>query len=425
MNMYKFGIITEIKEVAHMKYQKRGIAVLVMSSMFLGACNGATISNNNGSQQVAVDSSVAKDYKEEIKNISDASYDDARGKTDAITAYAEKYADEIGSPIEKQDRKLNDLLDTVADGSFTEGSSSNMATNMFESYFLQSSKTTDYKDGSTELALAETYHEAVRSAIRLAEAKKLDDAKTVKAEKAELKNLKKNVAAEAKKLGTVKGDKAYEKLAGKKEETTSQTATTEKAASSDASLEEKKAASKKAEEVVIKQQTPVEKPAPAESQPYHYVSGDVYVNTGKANAGLFLRSGPGTGYSKKLSNSLPNGTELYLLGRQGEWYEVYVGNTNYFGWVHGSYVSSYPPATSSSTSSSSSSSLPSYVNVNTGKSDAGLFLRSGPGTGYSKVISTSLENGTSLEVLDAQNGWYKVYVSSVRATGWVLQAYTN
>ena len=152
--------------------KKSGIATLLRASFVLTACSGIQAGSNNSQQSNVQDSTVPKDYKEELKKISDGAYSDARGKTDAISTYAENYATSIGSAVDNQDKKLNELLATILDKSYTDGSSTDMATHMFESYFLQSANTTDFKGGSDELALAETYHETVRSAIRLAEAKK-------------------------------------------------------------------------------------------------------------------------------------------------------------------------------------------------------------------------------------------------------------
>lgn len=397
--------------------KKGGIATLLLASFVLTACSGTQVGSNSSQQSNVQDSTVTKDYREELKKLSDASYKDARGKTDAITTYAENYANAIGSPVDNQDKKLNELLATVLDKSYTNGSSTNMATNMFEAYFLQASKTTDFKASSDELALAETYYETVRSAIRLADAKKLGDTKTAKSEKVELKTLKKALAAEAKKLGTVTGDKVYAQLTPKKpaasttqEKTTTAKTTTTK---SDTSLAAKKEASQSAEKVTLKQQTPVTNPSSAANQPYHYVTGYVYVSTGRSDKGLFLRSGPGQGYSKRLNDSLKNGTGLYLVGRQGDWYNVYIEGTNIDGWVHGSYVSSYYSAPAPDPTPVES--LPSYVSVHTNGDT--LRLRSGAGKGYSEIAA--LQNGDVLEVLDQSGNWYKVYAASVGKTGWV------
>lgn len=395
--------------------KKGGMATLVLASLVLTACGSTQFGLNNGQQSNLQNSTVPKDYKEALKKISDESYDNVRGKTEAIQTYAENYATSIGSPIDNQDKKLNELLATVLDKSYTNGSSTDMATNMFEAYFLQASQTTDFEQKADELALAETYYETVRSAIRLAEAKKMDDKKAAKSEKAELTTIKKALAADAKKLGTVTGDKVYAQLAGKKKAaakpTTTEAKTTATKTTADASLAEKKEASQTAEKVTVKQQTPVANPSSAANQPYHYVNGYVYVNTGKSDKGLFLRSGPGQSYGKRLSDSLPNGTGLYLLGRQGDWYEVYVDGTSYDGWVHSSYVSSYYSVPAPEPVQS----LPSYVTVHTNGDT--LRLRSGAGKGYSEVAA--LHNGDVLEVIDESGNWYQVYAASVGKTGWV------
>lgn len=387
-----------------------GVAALLATTLVLTACNSEKEKSNESQQAAPQDESIPKDYKEEIKKLSDASYEDSRAKTDALTTYAQSYTKAYGSAVDNQGKKLNDFLDSVLDKSYTTGSNGDMALNFFESYFLQASSTSEWKDDAPELALAETYHETIRSSIRLSEAMRLNDSEATKNEKQELKKLKQTLARDAKKLGTVKGDKVYYQLEGKKKEQA-------KKDKKEASLEEKKAQAAKAEKVTVKQQTPVANPNAAQNEPYHYVNGYVYVNTGKSNAGLFLRTGPSQTSSKRLSESLPNATGMTLLGRQGNWYEVYVDSYGAMGWVHSSYVSSQQPVVSQP----SQSSLPSTVVVNTGSST--LVLRSGPGKGYSKV--TSLENGTYLYVTDSVDGWYEVYDTVSGSTGWVSKQFVR
>ena len=52
---------------------------------------------------------------------------------------------------------------------------------------------------------------------------------------------------------------------------------------------------------------------------------------------------------------------------------------------------------------------------------AGLNVRSGPGTGYSKI--TALTCGTRVQILSSQNGWYKISYGST--TGWVSGSYIS
>lgn len=387
-----------------------GVSALLAAALILTACNSEKEQSNESQQAASQDESVPKDYKEEIKKLSDASYEDTRAKTDTLTTYAESYAKAYGSAVDNQGKKLNEFLDTILDKSYTAGSNGDMALNFFESYFLQATSTSEWKNDAPELALAETYHETVRSSIRLSEAMRLNDKEAIQNEKQELKKLKQTLARDAKKLGTVTGDKVYYQLEGKKKEQA-------KKAKKEASLEEKKAQAAKAEKVTVKSQTPVANPSSAQNEPYHYVNGYVYVNTGKSNAGLFLRTGPSQSYSKRLSDSLPNTTGMSLLGRQGNWYEVYVDGYDVTGWVHSSYVSSQQPVVSQP----SQSSLPSTVVVNTG-SDT-LVLRSGAGKGYSKI--TSLENGTHLYVMDEAPGWYQVYDTVSGSTGWVSKQFVR
>ena len=88
------------------------------------------------------------------------------------------------------------------------------------------------------------------------------------------------------------------------------------------------------------------------------------------------------------------------------------------------------PVAASSASRSSPSPTPSrrsyhYID-DTRPPDAWLALRSEPGQGGPSPIKAQLVNGTLLEVLERRDdGWWRVYVPSIRQEGWVLNRLGN
>ena len=138
--------------------------------------------------------------------------------------------------------------------------------------------------------------------------------------------------------------------------------------------------------------------------------------TGKLNTGgssLNMRSGPGTGYSKVAS--IPASATLTITGSENGWYKTSYNGVS--GYVSSSYVTvtentseSTTPATPSTSTAPSEPSVetPAPSVSGTGKLKTGgssLNMRSGPGTGYSKV--GSVPASATLTITGKENGWYK------------------
>ncbi|WP_155550135.1 SH3 domain-containing protein, partial [Paraclostridium sordellii] len=147
---------------------------------------------------------------------------------------------------------------------------------------------------------------------------------------------------------------------------------------------------------------------------YGYVSGD-YVkvggeskpdvkpeeptvkNTGVVNATtLNVRSGYGANYSK--IGTLTNGSKVEIVESQNGWYKVKY-NSGY-GYVSGDYVKIDEQSKPDVKPEEPTVKNTGVVNATT------LNVRSGYGANYSKI--GTLINGTKVEIVESQNGWYKI-----------------
>ena len=151
------------------------------------------------------------------------------------------------------------------------------------------------------------------------------------------------------------------------------------------------------------------------------------LGTGTPNTGsdyLNMRSGPGAGYSKV--GSIPPGTTLTITAEENGWYKTsYNGVTGY---VSSAYVTLTPAASTPSTPTAPTTpaapATPTVSTVKTGKLNTGgssLNMRSGPGTGYSKV--GSIPASATLTITGEENGWYKTSYNGV--TGYVSGTYVT
>lgn len=137
--------------------------------------------------------------------------------------------------------------------------------------------------------------------------------------------------------------------------------------------------------------------------------------------GLFMRNGPGTEYSKVNSRTIPNGTAVHITqectaANGWKWgYCSYTFPGNGYadsGWICLVETTTKAPA-SSQPAQSSASAAPAvrtvdrvlYIDTSDG---LGLFMRTGPGTSYSKVNGRTIPNGTAIHITQectAANGW--------------------
>ncbi len=130
----------------------------------------------------------------------------------------------------------------------------------------------------------------------------------------------------------------------------------------------------------------------------------MYVNT---TAGLNVRTGPSTSYSKL--GKLSYGQSVTVISTSNGWSKInYNGSTGY---VSSQYLQSIKP---SSGSNSQTTDTVMYVNTT-----AGLNVRTGPSTSYSKL--GKLSYGQSVTVISTSNGWSKINYNG--STGYVSSQY--
>ena len=116
-----------------------------------------------------------------------------------------------------------------------------------------------------------------------------------------------------------------------------------------------------------------------------------------------FRTGPSTSYSS--ITVISKGSSIEVLSTSGNWVNAkYNGKTGY---IYKDYVSN-------STSNSETTQTTKYVNTT-----AGLNVRTGPSTSYTKIATLSY--GQSVNVLSTSNGWSKINYNG--STGYVSSQY--
>ena len=125
------------------------------------------------------------------------------------------------------------------------------------------------------------------------------------------------------------------------------------------------------------------------------------VNTGTITADrLNIRSGYGTNYS--VIGTLTNGSKVEIVESQNGWYKIKYNGT--YGYVSGDYVKvdgqSKPDVKPDSNPQESN-----VMFIGTITADR-LNVRSGYGTNH--FVTGTLTNGAKVEVVESQNGWYKI-----------------
>ena len=121
------------------------------------------------------------------------------------------------------------------------------------------------------------------------------------------------------------------------------------------------------------------------------------VNTGTITADrLNIRSGYGTNYS--VIGTLTNGSKVEIVESQNGWYKIKYNGT--YGYVSGDYVKVDEQSKPDVKPEEPTVKNTGVVNATT------LNVRSGYGANYSKI--GTLTNGTKVEIVENQNGWYKI-----------------
>ena len=155
--------------------------------------------------------------------------------------------------------------------------------------------------------------------------------------------------------------------------------------------------------------------APAQSKPSSPSSsgGSAGRISGTGGSGVNVRSGAGTGYGR--IGGLGEGASVTIVGQSNGWYQIKYGSGT--GWVSSQFVKkgsggSSGGSSSGGSSSGGSTSTAGYVS---GTGGAGVNVRSGAGTGHSRI--GGLAEGASVTIVGQSNGWYKIKYGS--GTGWV------
>ncbi len=144
----------------------------------------------------------------------------------------------------------------------------------------------------------------------------------------------------------------------------------------------------------------------------------------RASASLNVRKGAGTSYSR--ITTVSNGTNMVYLGETATvggttWYKVSCSAG--IGWVSGAYSRLVSTADVKPVSGGSGSSSSSKVYVSGGT----VWLRSGPGLGYSKV--TTVKKGTNLTYRGSSSvdnrgvRWYNVTYNG--SSAWISSRYSK
>ena len=161
----------------------------------------------------------------------------------------------------------------------------------------------------------------------------------------------------------------------------------------------------------------------------------IYVNASDG-LGLFMRYGPGTEYGKVNSRTIPNGTAVHISREctaENGWKWGYCNYTfpgNSYedsGWICLVETTMKAPAAKPAPAPATAERVVDRVLYIAASDGLGLYMRTGPGTDYSKVNSRTIPNGTALHItreVTAANGWtwgwcsYQFPGSSAPASGW-------
>ena len=153
-------------------------------------------------------------------------------------------------------------------------------------------------------------------------------------------------------------------------------------------------------------------------------SGYTTVETGLLNAGgVNFRKGPDTSYASY--GKLDKNTGVFVLGRDGDWYFVQIGQTK--GYVYDSYITI--TGTARIDSQGNVEGAPPQGSTGLGKTTGNVYLRQGPGTSHEAL--DILRKGTEVILYEMESGWYRIkledgtagYVSSKYIT--VTQSYSD
>ena len=131
-----------------------------------------------------------------------------------------------------------------------------------------------------------------------------------------------------------------------------------------------------------------------------------------------VRTGPGTGYARV--TMVGAGKRVAVLGKEGDWYRIaFDGKTGY---ILGDYLlrdGSGAPAASAAQSEPAPQSVDTSAGNATVTGGSAINVRTGPGTGYSRV--TRVGEGKRVTLLSEEGGWFRVEFDG--KTGYILGDY--
>ena len=131
---------------------------------------------------------------------------------------------------------------------------------------------------------------------------------------------------------------------------------------------------------------------------------------------LNVRSGAGTGYGKV--GSLKKGASVTITGETNGWYAITAGSVK--GYVSAEYIDLAPAGGSSNAPAVDEPPVTDELEPQRGiVSTSALNVRSGPGTGYSRVAL--LSRGASVTVTGKSGSWYAITAGSIE--GYVSAEY--
>ena len=139
-----------------------------------------------------------------------------------------------------------------------------------------------------------------------------------------------------------------------------------------------------------------------------------YTNTAEAAskyattiANLNFRTGPST--NNKIITTIKKGSTVEVISKNGNWSKIKYNNKE--GYSSSDYLKEVSPSTESVSSQKIGVVTADVLNI-----------RSGPSTSYSVVTKTY--DGEKVNILESNNGWYKVKLSNGKI-GWASAKYIS
>lgn len=159
---------------------------------------------------------------------------------------------------------------------------------------------------------------------------------------------------------------------------------------------------------------------------YYNPSYGAYVDVGRSDKHLYLRSSTNTSSKDNIIESMNHADYITVYGyleSNPSW--LYVGHNGNYGFAHSGYIANSKP--SSTTYSTGTINYFDIIREGWVRPSDGLILRSGPGKGYSKILT--MPQGSYVEVVGKMNGSSWVYLRYYRNgktyTGYSDGSYLN